>query len=447
MDMDMKPMDLFRVALVVTVSGSFLLSNVFAKITETEQDRKNYGELHSHRQIGEISVDLALGAAALKLGKYDEALFTYDRVLINEPQNHTALLGKLDTLIKLRQFNTAKLISQRIKRMSLTSDERKHLDQLELSLSFSSKFRHQLRGSLIFGLDNNASIASSDSSDDYQRFLGAIFGLDVNQIPEYVVDYYTKNNEKCASPYLRPILGYNGSYQFHPLFSLFWDFNLDHTRFLRYSHFDVTHDYYNIGFNLRLGRFFLQESFYSQNYLFDGRRYRDTFLGLFSAGYLINNNNLLRIYGEGGQLIYPHYRRSNVYTYTAGIGWLYSLERYALNLRWYYNRHQAKNYDDELKNYAARHAYGTYLATKFKLTNKWSIGSEFLHQYANYDSYRPLYQKRRRDNFFDINTSIRYQLNRYCDLYIKLDYARNNSNFTGYSYRHFVSSTGINFKI
>ena len=437
----MRLIGLFRTALIAAIGNLLLFSSSFAKIDA------EYVRLHNHEQLGEIPIDLALGAAALTAKMYDEALFTYDRVLINDPQNHTALLGKLEALIKLEQFSTASLLVQRIKQLPLTPNEKKHLQDLERSLSFFSKFRHQLRGSLSFGLDNNAGIASSDSASDYENFLASTYSFDDNHpISEYV-DYYTKNNEKLASPYIKPELNYNGRYQFHQLLTFYWDFGFDRTQFLRYSNYNVTHNHYSIGFNHKFGRLFLQESFYAQNYFFDGKRYRDTFLGLFSAGYYINDSNLLRIYGAEGELIYPHYRRSNVYTHTGGVEWRHFNERYTFNLRWSYNRHKAKNYIDEPPNYAARHAYITYLAATFNVIRDWTIGSEFLHQYSNYDRYRPNHKKRRRDNFYNVNVVLSYQLNQYCDVYIKGDYTINTSNLVGYSYRHFVSSTGINFKI
>uniref|UniRef100_UPI00404761D3 tetratricopeptide repeat protein n=1 Tax=Aliarcobacter sp. TaxID=2321116 RepID=UPI00404761D3 len=180
--------------LVGIVSSSFAeditSDELYSKALTFYQEKsyeKSYDNFNEYIKNNTLNKNIAfmLGRSAFEIGKYKEALFAYNRVLLEDPQNVRTKLEIAQTYFQMKEYDEAKkLFEEILNRDDIPFQVRENIKLTLLSLENKSK-RNFLKGTLSFGVGYDSNIenyssdyidltSSDEKSDEISQFIFAL---------------------------------------------------------------------------------------------------------------------------------------------------------------------------------------------------------------------------------------------------------------------------------
>ncbi|HBC71546.1 MAG TPA: hypothetical protein DCZ38_02030 [Coxiellaceae bacterium] len=413
------------------------------------QEAYQFAENLSKQAIGDQSFDMLFGRAALAAGKPDVAFFAFDRVIINNPSNDRARFLLAEASYELKMYDRAKTEIQLLisgAHPSVLSSELKELsDKINQDYSEENK-SYYIYGRMLFGYDNNA---SSNTDEDYVKYLDLI-NFDVNQYTnDQVSDLYSRLRELNGNPksvYLYPQIGIGGTHTLtsNSKFNLLWNANVSHKEYTEVNGFDASQANLSLGMDYQLNPLYLLNgTFYYQEYMLNGKRYREAPIAAVSLSRVLNSHNNLKIYTNGGIFAYPNNRTSDVYMGLGGLEWLYYDDRNMLVTQTFYGRNQPRGVGAK---YYGNDYYGVDIAATRNITQEISVTVGGIYQRSLYDVKQFTDSPRRKDSYRQVTTGVYYHFHPKYTWYVLGAYTNNSSNVFIYKYDRFETWTGISFE-
>ena len=400
------------------------------------------------QESGNPQFDLLLGKAALATQKNDIAVMAFERVLINTPNNTDAQLGLAQAYYKLQLYNQAKATIQTLATTPHTPSLNAKIQDLttKIDQAFPKDKLYHIYGNLAFGHDSNVA-ATTDT--DYVNIIN-LMGVALNPTnpiqQQLVNDLYTKlrlNNNKLRSVYLLPQIGIKGNYAPKSQYNLFWNINASHKEYTDVDNYDVSQANLTLGINYQITPvYFLRGDFYYQEYLVDGRRYRETPIITLSLNRALNSHNNLKIYTNGGILNYPQDKLLNVNMYAGGLEWLYLNSHNLLITRISSGRNQPRGGSAK---YNGSNYWGGVISAQHQLSQKIILAVTGIYQNVAYDEKQFVSAEKRHDLYKKASAGIYYNFHTNYTWYVLGSYINNHSNIFPYKYNRLEALTGINF--
>lgn len=415
----------------------------------------------SDQKMGEPSFDLLFGKAALAVQKPDVASLAFERVLMSEPNNTDAKFGLAESYYDLKMYDNAKIEAQSLllKPNSygapLNTEVQLLLSKIKKGESRLVEKPYNIYGRMIFGYDNNVA-ASTD--EDYGRYLSYTtipFNYDksnADQVAAYnaLYDSLVQSNKIYKSVYVYPQIGIEGRYVPKPQYNLFWDFNASHKDYLDLPsdapNYDIDQINLSFGINYNLNPLYLLSgSFYYQEYIWGGKRYRESPIGSIALSRTLNANNALKIYTNNGVLSYPNYSQYSVNMYSGGLEWSYSNGPNLLITQIFCGENRPRG---GAPSYNGNNFYGFDISAKHQFTPKLSLTADAIYQHSLYYSginatvpFAPV----RRDSFRQFSAGLYYKIQKHYTWYVLSSYTNTSSNVALYKYDRLESLTGVSF--
>lgn len=417
------------------------------------RDAYQLAQLLSPQKIGEPSFDLLFGEAALVAKKPDVASLAFERVLMSNPKNVTAKLGLAESYYGLKMYDKAKVEAQALTAgsygLGFDKEIKKLLTKVNRDASSVGDKSYGIYGKMVFGYDNNVA-ASTD--EDYGRYLdltGASYDkTNADQVAAYNSLYrqLEQSNKQLKSLYVYPQLGIGGKYSPKAKYNLFWDVNASHKAYTDVGGYNIDQANFSFGMNYQLTPLYLLNgSFYYQEYMLGGKKYRETPLGAISLSRVLNANNVLKIYTNNGVLSYPNNTSLSVNMLLGGLEWSCFNSRNLLVTQTFYGKNKARGGANTSN---SNNYYGVDISAKHQLTQKVSLTANAIYQrslYAGIEFNTPLAPVRR-DSFGQFSAGVYYKFNPHYTWYALGSYTNTNSNIFIYKYDRLEVLTGLSFE-
>ncbi len=421
-----------------------------------------YNEIKGNNDLlGNVTSDLLLGKAALSLGKPDEAAMACERAYINDPDLPEAKLCLANSYYTLKQYERAQEILKNFSsdRKDLLREATSLLNKIKQKLAHRDRgFR--LYGRMNYGYDNNA---AATTDEDYAGMIALVVGYNlvptfppgspgydeqvaiINDLKNRVRGY----NDKIKSEYIYPQIGVRSEHSFNNMnSSIYWDANFAHKEYFDVDGYNVDQANFTLGFDQKfLNAYIFNSTFYYQEYMLDGSRYRESPILSLGFGKIINENNVVRFYTEDGIFTYPNNREQSIVMYSGGVEWTYFDSLKLIDTRIFYGRNQPR-IGAGGKAYNGSNYYGVKLSGKRKLTRDLSLALDITAQRSFHDDHEFINEPKRKDFFGQVAAGFYYRLAPGYVWYAQGAYINNYSNISNvYKYDRIEVFTGISFEL
>ncbi len=378
-------------------SLSYYKSGLYRQaIKEAKSSKKSYSNPYLH---------LVWGASAQKLGKLNEAMSAYERVLLLDPSNMQAQKA-LDA------------IYTKTKRYKLLKDK----DPSHPLKNWNNTI------SLGFGFDDN--LDATPDSETLQEYFGN-----------------TADTNKTSSPFAR----LTGALSYTD------DFNEDGGWSIKYllkayAQNNFQNNFYNLttfsfetglGYNDLNYNFYLPISYHRVNYLNKDllSQYRVNPKLLIPVG-TSNILDMNLIYSQN-KYIDPKDTNKNDTTYAVELGNYFLSGKDYFSIHMKYEHHSAINLLPS--KYIGANFWTLKLGTKYLLSPKWLTQVNYRFRYGQYDDLVGTSITTRDDNFHQLDTKLSYQWLESSHLFIADTYTENKSNYPAAVYQKNILLLGMDF--
>ena len=197
--------------------------NLAKKLFDSKEYEKSYALLHELflNDLSDPNINFYLGQSAYKLGKYEEALSAYERILI---VNEKAYRAKLEMALCYQQLNLpkeAKRILLEV-RQDVPQSVQVNIDA-NLAAIEDKRKKHSFGGAAILGLNYDSNI----------------YGVTVDDVLSDKISNYTLNNEASAGWAHQEVIAANYSYAKSETVKYKTDFVLFNKNIFDYSDMDL----------------------------------------------------------------------------------------------------------------------------------------------------------------------------------------------------------------
>lgn len=388
---------------------------------------------------GSMSFDWLFGQAALHSGRPSEAAFAFERCLAVDPMNGLCRLGIARAHISLQEVASAQdeltMLSQSSPPDAVKSVIADYMAQLSGTEVADQDTRLTSYIQIGVGYDSNINNATARDSMAIFPSLGS---------PVYSLD---KEGQKKESGFAQARFNISYSTPIAPNWRFLTEANIAAT-----GNWE-THDYNTLVSDLSLGlaRRANKHQFIGrvqgQNYRLGNHSYRNLLGVLGQYSYAMTNQSEISVFAQGSRLTYPGNTLRNANRYTVGASWTQGLanDRAVAYASVYGGKEDAGKsrapdfYDH---NFAGIRVGGMYLMTP-RLQLEAGVGAER----RRHDGQDPLFEKGRRDTYYDAYLGLNYAINRKLSLRPQYRYADNDSNSTLYGFRRHVVTMNLRYEL
>jgi len=363
-------------------------------IMEAKSSKKSYSNPNLH---------LIWGASAQKLGKLNEAMSAYERVLLLDPSNSQAQKA-LDG------------IYTKTKRYKLLKDKNPSRNSANWNTTIS----------LAFGFDNNL-----DATPDSET------------LQEYFGDTIDSNKTSSSFARLTGSLSYTNDFDEKGGWSVKYLLKA-------YAQNNFQNNFYNLqtfsfetglGYNNSNYNFYLPVSYHRVNYLNKDllSQYRINPKLLIP----IEKSNILDfnlIYSQNKYINKEDFNKNDT-TYAVEIGNYFLSEKDYFSIHMKYEHHSAINLLPS--KYIGANFWTLKLGAKYLLNPKWLTEVNYRFRYGQYDDLVGTSITTRDDNFHQLDTKLSYQWRETSHLFIADTYTENKSNYPAAVYQKNILLLGI----
>lgn len=387
---------------------------------------------------GQTEFDWLFGQAALNSDRPSEAAFAFERCLAMDSTNGLCRLGIARAHISLQEVASARdeleILSQASPPSQVQDVIADYLGLLSNTEASNQDTRLTSYLQLGIGYDSNINNATSRNSMALPLFNNMVFRL-------------SDEGKQQESGFAQA--RFNISYS-TPIAT--------HWRFLTEANVSATGNWDNNDYNtlvsdlsVGLARRANKHQFIArlqgQNYRLGDRDYRNLIGVLGQYAYAVTDQAEFSVFAQGSRLMYPRQSIRNANRYTLGTSWTQGLanDRAVAYLSGYGGQEHAirssapDNYDYK---FAGLRAGGMYLVTP-RMQIEAGVGAER----RRYDGNDFLFQKARRDTFYDAYLGFNYAINRKLSLRPQYRYSRSNSNITLHDYDRHVVTFNLRYEL
>lgn len=382
--------------------------------------------------------DWLFGQAALHSDRPSEAAFAFERCLAIDPGNGLCRLGIARAHISLQEHASARdeleILSQASPPSQVQDVIADYMGLLSGQEMTSQDTRLTSYLQLGTGYDSNINNATARDSMALPLFNNLVFRLN-------------RDGRKKESGFAQA--RFNISYS-TPI-ATHWRF-LTEANIAATGNWD-THDYdtlvsdLSVGLARRANKHQFIGRVQGQNYRLGNHTYRNLVGVLGQYAYAISDQSEVSVFAQGSRLVYPGHRLRNANRYTLGASWTQGLanDRAVAYLSAYggsenaIRSHAPEFYDHK---FAGVRTGGMVLVTP-RLQLEAGVGAE----QRRYDGRDVLFQKARRDTYYDAYLGFNYAINRKLSIRPQYRYANNNSNITLNDYDRHVVTMNLRYEL
>lgn len=388
---------------------------------------------------GTLEFDWLFGQAALHADQPSRAAFAFERCLAADPSNGLCRLGIARAHISLQEVASAEDELNILAQSSPPEPVQEAIDNYRAMIAGTEVASQDTRLTSYLqvgvGYDSNINSATArDSIAVLPSWGNPVFSL-------------SRDGQKIGS-------GFNEA-----RFNIRYSTPVaTHWRFLTEANIAVTanwetHDYntlvsdLSVGLARRANKHQFIGRVQGQNYRLGNHTYRNLLGVLGQYSYAMSDQTEIGAYAQASRLTYPGHHLRNANRYTLGVSWTQGLanDRAVTYLTGYggkedtVKRDAPKFYDYD---FAGLRAGGMYLLTP-RLQVEGGVGAER----RRYDGKDRLFEKARRDTYYDAYLGLNYAINRKLSLRPQYRYAHNASNATLYSFRRHAVTLNLRYEL
>jgi tetratricopeptide (TPR) repeat protein len=376
--------------------------------------------------LDNILINYYLGRSAYFLEKYEFALSAYERILIQDPNNHRVRIELGQTYLKMKLFPQSLLEFTAVSKGNLPPKVKERvMKNIELLSNREKKYQLTPYAYMALMYDSNISnISEIREYDIYNPFFNGF-------IPT------TNSSEKEGTMIVQTMVGLNYKYKLDD--NLIWDngialanlkYNNHKEKDLQIFSFNSKPTYYmkdkRMSMNMSASRVRLGHASYQNTYditpavLFSVNKRT-----LFQTGVKLKRSDF---YGENYTLDAKTVEWQNTLRYITQDYGLFGL---GVNI----GRENEVNEDrtDVTYNY-----YDVSVTNNYEIIKDYTLSNGIKYQRSNYAEFETTFQEYRKDNTYNYNIALEHKLSKDMVLSLGTSYTKRNSNITLYDYDKYV---------
>lgn len=374
--------------------------------------------------------DYLFGLAAIAEGDYNSASFSFERILILQPDHHRARLEFARSQYFLGNFTNAKYHFDEVLANNppetVRKNVRKFLEAIENARSVAEPHRFRLLLALSGGYDSNINSATDQQTID---LFGLRFAL-------------AESGQETDDSFARLGADADYRYQLSQTQALFSSLSLEQKNNIETDEFDLSNVAWKAGYNHRFGSHWLSASLKYQHY------WLETSELLYSGGvegqwqveagkwtpYAFMSASVIR---------YPDDSQQNRNQYLGGIGAQFQPGDLTLNVSGFGGHEPSTDSNFE----ALGRDHG---GVNVSLTTNWQspheLGLELSYLLTRYRDRAPVFNKTRQDERRLAKLSWQISLAPKLSVFSSVSYRENESNLSLYDYDQWLVETGISYR-
>ena len=420
---------LWFLGLVITSTASadeFINSKQLLNDNKPEQAYKILTQQEAYH-MGEPDYDQLLAKIALQLGHAHEAIFAYERILINQPGNINARIGLAVAYFQINELETSREIFDSVLKMNMPANIRQNIDEYihRIDEKIGAR-RHSLNGQLSLkqGWDSNINSATNES--EIQLNIGTYR-------PE-------ANNKETADTFTELVnwLHYNYNANINSrFFSSLGYTNKDNNN----KNFDTQTMDARVGYSHTTGFGKLSIPVSYQTTWLDEKQLRDV-LSISTSLNRATEASFTDYSIQYGEIRYRYQPALNVDLMAASFAYGLSNKESGFNQQYavFYGDETATN---DLYRFNARKYWGVQMQFPIQLSPVHIVTPKIVYQEAEYHQQHPFFKARRDDKFLFYELGWRWYLNRDWQLQSQASHSRSDSTVGLYTYTRTVISVGF----
>jgi len=380
--------------------------------------------------IGEVEYDLLLARTALKTGHPHEAIFAYERVLINQPGHHLARVELAIAHYQINELeNSRQLFDSALKANppdNIRQTILKYIDRINEKIESR---KHSLTGILALKLGRDSNINSATNATEVELTIGTYRPTD--GVDKETADSYTE-----LSNHLHYKYNFNINSKF---FTSLGYANRDNNN----KEFDTEIADVKAGYShlTGIGRLSIPVSY--QTMWLDEKQLREVTVIVPSLN-RSDEDSYTDYSLQYGEIRYPDQPALDVDFVAASFAFGFAdkssgfSQQYAL----FYGDETALN---SLYDFNARKYWGVQIRLPLRLTQRHMITPKVVYQEAVYQQQHPFFTAKRADDYTSYLLDWQWYISRRWSLTAQASYADSSSSVSLYTHTRTIFFTGISF--
>src|SRR5690625_1380007 len=387
---------------------------------------------------GNIEYDWLFGQAALHADEPSRAAFAFERCLAVDPANGLCRLGIARAHISLQEVNSAQdeldILSQSSPPEPVQKAIANYMDILAGTEAANQDTRLTSYVQVGVGYDSNINSATGRSSMALPGLWNLVFRL-------------SDDGQKKDSAFNEARFNISYSTPIAPNWRFLTEANVAFTGNWETSDYNTLVSDLSVGLARRANKHQFVARVQGQNYRLGDHTYRNLVGVLGQYSYSVSRDAEINIFAQGNRLHYPGNTLRNANRFTLGGSWSQGLarDRAVAYLSAYGGTEDTiksrapKSFD---YSFTGLRAGGMYL-----LSPRLQVEAGGGVEKRRYDGKDWLFDKSRRDTYYDAYLGFNYAINRKTSLRPQYRYAHNDSNATLYSYRRHVVTMNLRYEL
>lgn len=411
-------------------ASDFNRLNDLLKQNNPKQGYRILSEEEDHH-LGEVKYDLLLGRTALESGHAHEAIFAYERVLLNQPGNDTARFGLAVAYYRINENERAQQLFDEVLGHNPPQEIRLNIQQyLGLIESRQASLRHKLSGKLALrkGWDSNINSATNDTTFE---LLGQSYPL-------------SEESRETEDTFSEIMARLNYSYTMNNNADLFSQVHLSKRDNL-HNKYDTELGNLQVGGSLltSFGRLRLPLTY--QTIILDNQRLRTlSAIAVNLAG--TDKKDFITTNLQYGQIRYPDQPALNVNQTSVALGYVTTNQTSSIRklVSLYYGDESATS--DQYR-FNARKYYGVQGRLFIQPARQHLLEARLSVQNAKYKQKHPFFSQIRDDQLWSASVAWSWWLTRSWSLETRLETSKSDSGVNLYDFQRNMMSMGVNYHL
>lgn len=387
---------------------------------------------------GHPEFDWLFGQAALHADQPSRAAFAFERCLAVDPSNGLCRLGIARAHISLQEVASAEDELNILAQSSPPEPVQEAIDNYRAMIAGTEVASQDKRLTSYFqtgvGYDSNINSATGRDSMALPAFGNLVFRL-------------SDDGQKKESGFNEARFNISYSTPIAPNWRFLTEANIAATGNWETSDYNTVVSDLSVGLARRANKHQFIGRIQGQNYRLGDHTYRNLLGVLGQYSYSVSRDAEINVFAQGSRLHYPGFTVRNANRYTMGASWTQGLarDRAVAYLTAYGGKEDTikrKAPDTFDYSFAGVRAGGMYL-----LTPRLQVEAGGGVEQRRYDGRDVLFEKSRRDTFYDAYLGLNYAINRKLSLRPQYRFAHNDSNATLYSYRRHVVTMNLRYEL
>lgn len=387
---------------------------------------------------GQTEFDWLFGQAALHSDRPSEAAFAFERCLAIDPSNGLCRLGIARAHISLQEVASARdeldILSQASPPSQVQDVIADYMGLLSGTEVSSQDTRLTSYLQLGIGYDSNINNATARNRMALPLFNNMVFRL-------------SEEGQKQESGFAQARFNVSYSTPIATHWRFLTEANVAATGNWDNNDYDTLVSDLSVGLARRANKHQFIGRVQGQNYRLHDRDYRNLIGVLGQYAYAVTDQSEISVFAQGSRLMYPRHSIRNANRYTLGTSWTQGManDRAVVYLSGYGGKEDTvrsnapKTYNHE---FAGLRTGGMYLVTP-RLQFEAGVGAE----QRRYEGRELLFQKARRDTYYDAYLGFNYAINRKLSLRPQYRYSRNDSNIALHDYDRHVVTFNLRYEL